>query len=260
MARIGFAAKGLIYIIIGYLAFKIVIGIGGQTAGMKDVLKTIAKQSQPFGNIILSIIALGLIAHAYWRLMQSVFNADNKDINFKNTIDRIGYFTSVIIYGGLSFFAFKIIFGSNSSGGSPEGLTGSVLSQSFGIYLIILVGLSIGGSGLYQIYFGISSKFEFKFNLKEMNNLEEKLTRYICIIGLTARGIVFVLLGIFLIQAGLEYNPHKAAGINKTLQKALYQPYGHWLLGAAAIGLAAYGGYCIILAKYRKIPIYKNNK
>ncbi len=88
-----------------------------------------------------------------------------------------------------------------------------------------------------------------------MSNFEEKLTRYISMAGLTARGIVFVLISIFLIQAAIEYNPQKAVGIGEALSKALYEPYGHWLLGAAAVGLAAYGGYCIILAKFRKIPI-----
>ncbi len=89
-----------------------------------------------------------------------------------------------------------------------------------------------------------------------MNNFEEKLTRYISIVGLSARGIFFTLMSIFLIQAAIEFNPSKAGGISKVLADALYEPYGHWLLGTAAIGLIAYGGYCIILAKFRKIPIY----
>ena len=255
IARVGFAAKGLLYIIMGYLSFEIVIGIGGQTAGMKEVLTTIHQQSGPFGDIILILLAAGLAGHAYWRFIQSVFNADNKKIDFKNLLDRVGYFTSVILYGGLAYFSLKIMGGSGGSGSSTEGITALVLSKPFGRWLIIIAGLAIGGSGLFQIYFGTFSKFEFKYKLGEMSNFEEKLTRYISMVGLTARGIVFILISIFLIQAAIEYNPQKAAGIGKALSKALYEPYGHWLLGAAAVGLAAYGGYCIILAKFRKIPI-----
>ncbi len=165
VARIGFVAKGLIYIIIGFLAFKIVIGMGGETAGLKEVLKTIDKQAHPFGDLLLAMIALGLIAHAYWRFMQSVFNADNKKADFKNIIDRIGYFTSVILYGVLAYYSFRIIFGLGT-GGTAQTLTGSVLSKPFGKWLIIIAGLSTGGSGLYQVYFGLFSKFEFKYNLK----------------------------------------------------------------------------------------------
>ncbi len=256
-ARIGFAAKGILYIVIGVLAFQVVIGLGGETAGMKDVLKTIHKQAGVFGDAVLFIIALGLTAHSFWRLMQSLFNADNKEIDFKNIIDRIGYFTSVIVYGGLAFLSFKIVIGLGGGGSSPQAMTASVLNKPLGRWLIILTGLAIGGSGLFQIYFGISRKFEFKYDLQNMNDFEIKLARYVSLIGLAARGIVFVLLSVFLIQAGLEFNPDKAGGMDKALEKALNQPYGHWLLGIAAVGLAAYGGYCILLGKFRKIPINK---
>ncbi len=205
IARIGFAAKGILYFIVGFLAFKIVLGMGGKTAGLKDVLKTIDNQAYPFGDILLAVIALGLIAHAYWRFMQSVFNADNKKIDFKNMIDRLGYFTSVILYAGLAYYSFKIIFGLGE-GSSMQTLIGTVLSKPFGRWLIIIAGLSTGGSGLYQVYFGLFSKFEFKYNLKEMNYFEEKLTRYISVVGLIARGIVFVLISIFLIQAAVQKN------------------------------------------------------
>jgi hypothetical protein len=253
-ARIGFAAKSLLYIIIGYLAFKLVLGIGGKTAGMKDVLLTIHEQTQPFGDIILACVAAGLVAHTLWRFMQSIFNADNYKNTFVNIINRIGFFTSVVFYGALAFYAAKIIFAFGSSS-STQSMIGLVLTKPFGRWLIGFAGFCIGVSGIYQVYFGTFSKFEFKFELNKMNSFEEKLCRYVSIIGLTARGIVFLLMSILLIQAAWDYDPQKAGGMGKALLQALYEPYGHWLLGVASAGLVAYGGYCIILAKYRKIPL-----
>ncbi|MEO8399164.1 MAG: DUF1206 domain-containing protein, partial [Ignavibacteriaceae bacterium] len=114
----------------------------------------IVNQAKPFGYILAGCAAIGLIAHCFWRLMQSIFNADKNDINFQNVLDRIGFFTSVLAYGGVAFFSIKLIIGLGRSSTSPEEMTSEVMFKPLGRWIVGIVGAAIGGSGLYQIYFG----------------------------------------------------------------------------------------------------------
>ena len=74
-------------------------------------------------------------------------------------------------------------------------------------------------------------------------------------LGFAARGVVYLMLGSFLIQAALRHNPEEAGGIGRALRELSNQPYGPWLLGIVALGLVAYGFFCFVLARYRRIFI-----
>lgn len=253
LARLGYAAKGTVYGLIGILAVMAAFSTGGKTTDSKGALHTIA--AQPFGSFLLVLVAIGLIGYVLWRLVQAITDPDNKGNDAKGIATRLGYAISGLIYAGLATEAILLATHSSKSGGgkSKEDWTALVLQQPFGRWLVALGGALLIGLGFYMIYQAYKIKFRKKLDLTELDSKQETWAVRISRIGITARGIVFVMLGFFLIQASVQYDPEKARGLDGALQTIAQQPFGKILLGLMAIGLIAYGVYMWIQARYRRI-------
>ncbi len=257
--RAGYMAKGLVYAIVGVLAFQVVIGAGGRTTGSSGALRSLV--GEPFGQVLLTIVGIGLIGYSIWRFIQAGADPDNKGTDASGIGSRLGYAVSGIIYGSLALTAFNIAFGSSFIGGgggsgssSTQGMTAQLMQQPFGRWLVGIVGLLVIGFGLTQFYKGYSADFRKKLDLSEMSATEQTWAMRSGRLGLIARGVVLVLIGVFFIQAAYQADPSEARGLGGALSTLLQQPFGPWLLGIVAIGLIAYGAYMWVLARYRRIP------
>ena len=122
-----------------------------------------------------------------------------------------------------------------------------------GRWLICLVGVGVIGFGLYQIYKGLSAKFRKRLKLGQMSYAKKAWATLSGRVGYTARGIVFLLVGGFLVRAALSYNPAEARGLDGVLETLARQPYGPWVMGVVAAGLVAYGIYTLVESRYRRI-------
>jgi hypothetical protein len=253
LARLGYATKGIVYAIVGVLAAQVAFGTGGRTTGSSGALQEIV--SQPFGQILLSIVAVGLIGYALWRLVQAGMDTERKGSDAKGIGARSAYAVSGVIYGFLAWTAIQIVMGSGGGGGggSTQHWTARLMEQPFGRWLVALVGVAVIGFGLYQLYKGLAAKFREKLALHSMSDKEEKTAVTAGRVGLPARGVVVGLIGIFLIQAAWQAQPQEAQGLGSTLQEIVQQPFGPWLLGIVAIGLIAYGVFMGFMARYRKL-------
>jgi hypothetical protein len=123
----------------------------------------------------------------------------------------------------------------------------------FGHWLIVLAGLGVIGYGLYQCYKGYKAKFRKRLKIGEMSERSAKWATRSGRVGFIARGIVFLLVGGFLIQAALSYDSSQVEGLDGVLQAIAQQSHGQWLLGSVAAGLVAYGLYMLVEARYRRI-------
>ncbi len=258
LGRFGYAAKGAVYVVIGVLAIQVAIGSGGQTTGPSGALGAIARQS--YGQILLGLVAVGLFGYALWRLIQAWVDPEGEGSEAKGLVKRIGYAISGATYGFLGVEAVRIVLGSRGSSGGggdqqAEDWTAKLLAQPFGQWLVAIVGLIILFVGLYQGYRAYSAKFKQKLKLNEMSMNEQTWAVRSGRLGFAARGVVYLMLGYFLIQAALTSNPQEAGGIGEALRELASQPYGPWLLGIVAAGLIAYGFFCFVLARYRRIFI-----
>ncbi len=108
LARFGYAAKGVVYILVGLLAFQAAFNWGGKVTGSKGAFQTIA--SQPFGNVMLFLVAIGLIGYVVWRLVQAFTDPEHSDEGLSAFGRRLSYLASGIIYGSLAFFAMRVVF------------------------------------------------------------------------------------------------------------------------------------------------------
>ncbi|MDB9524725.1 DUF1206 domain-containing protein [Oscillatoria sp. CS-180] len=256
LARFGYAAKGVVYSIVGVLAFQAAFNWGGKVEGSKGAFQTIA--NQPFGKTLLFLVAVGLLGYVVWRFVQAARDPEHNDDGFGAIARRLSYAVSGLIYGSLAFAAFRIVFSgggsSSSSGGSSTSQqTASLLSQPFGQWLVGLVGVASAGYGFYCIYRGIKTKFRKKLKLSEMSSAEENWATRIGRFGLISKGIVSLIIGYFFVQAARTANPDQAKTTEGALEALQQQPFGAFLMGIVALGLLAYGIHMIVQARYRRI-------
>lgn len=255
-ARFGYAAKGFVYGLVGILALQTALNRGGQTTDQKGVLYEIVEQ--PFGQALLSFVTIGLIGYAMWRFLQAFMDTDNKGTDLKGLIERFGFGMSAVIYSGFAFTAMKILTGNGESSGeqsdqSAQHWTARFLSQPFGQWLVGLAGAVVIGLGFYYFYKAFTGKFRKELKIRQMTPNEEKWVMVAGRVGLSARGIIFTMIGWFLMQAAYQSDANEAQAIPGTLEALLRQPYGSLLLGVVAVGLVIYGLYMGVHARYRRI-------
>jgi hypothetical protein len=254
LGRMGYVAKGSVYVLIGVLAFMAAIGVGGQTTGTKGALASIA--TRPFGEILLWILAIGLAGYVIWKIVEAITDPQNKGHDAKGILIRIGFIFSAIVYAGLAMRAVQLASNAGSSGGggsSKQTITAEILSQPFGQWMIGLAGAAVIGFGIYEIYKGYSEKFTDSFHTGKMDKREYKLGKNAGKWGLMARGVVFCITGYFLIQTAITAQPDKAKGLDAALSKIAQQPFGQWMLGLVAFGLAMYGVFQILKGKNKNM-------
>lgn len=254
LARLGFAAKGAVYFVVGLLAAQAAVGVGGQTTDSEGALQAIV--TQPFGKFLLSIVALGILGYVLWRVVEAIFDPEHagEELNAKRIAKRLGYAFSALVYAGLAFTAVKLILGTGGGGGdSTQDWTARFLAQPFGQWLVGLGGLIVVGVGLSYFYQAYTAKFQRKFKQHQMSPTEQKWAKRVGQFGIAARGIVFTIIGIFLILAAIQSDASQARGLGGALAALAQQPFGPWLLGLVALGLIAYSIYSLIEARYRQI-------
>lgn len=250
LARAGFLARGLIYGIIGILAIKLAIGAGGKTTNQEGALATVARQ--PFGKVLLILVAIGLGGYAAWRLLHALIGHGPEDSD--TAFERVAAFASGIVYAGLCAVAVQILLGSGGgSSGNATKTTAGVFGWPAGAWLVGIAGAVLIGVGLFQGYRGISQDFLKDSKTEEMRLRVRKWIQWIGTFGHLSRMVVFGLVGVFLIKAAIDYNPNQAVGLDGALAKLANASYGPFLLGIVAAGLIAFGIYSLCDARYRRL-------
>jgi hypothetical protein len=254
LARCGYAAKGIVYLIVGLLAAQAAFTTGGKTTDTNGALETIL--DQPFGKFLLALVAIGLIGYALWRIVQTVFDPEHagEAMKAKQIVQRLGYAFSASAYIGLALTAVKLIMGTgNGNSSATQDWTARLIAQPWGRGLVCLAGLVVIGVGLSYLYQAYKADFQRDFQRHQMSETERKWAKWLGQFGIAARGIVFGIIGLFLVLAALRNNANEAIGLGGALAALAQQPYGAWLLGIVALGLIAYSFYSLIEARYRRI-------
>jgi uncharacterized protein DUF1206 len=250
LARSGFAARASIYAIIGILALKLALGIGGKTTNQKGALETVIHQ--PFGQILLILLAVGLAGYALWRLMRAALGHGPEDTD--SGFDRIAAAGSGVVSALICAIAVELLFSSGSgSSGNARKTTGGVLGWPGGPWLVGIAGAVVVGVGLYQAYSGLTREFLKDSKTEQMSRGVRKAVTWIGTYGHLARAVIFVLVGVFLIKAAVDFNPKAAVGLDGALAKLVHSSYGPSLLGIVSAGLIAFAAYSVSDVRYRRI-------
>ena len=250
LSRAGFVARAAIYLIIGVLALELAVGVGGKATSQQGALQTLARQ--PFGKVLLVLVAVGLAGYAAWRLTRAALGHGPEGSD--SGLDRIAALGSGIVYAGLCVIAVQVLLGATgSSAAQTHDATADVLGWPAGTWLVGIAGAVLVGIGLYQGYRALSRDFLEDAKVEQMSRRVKDAYAFVGVFGYLARMLVFALVGAFLIQAAVDYDARKAIGLDGALAKVANQSYGHVALGVVAAGLIAFGLYSLADARYRRI-------
>jgi hypothetical protein len=197
-------------------------------------------------------LAVGFAAYALWRLAQAIFDRGDEGTGPKGLAKRLGYLGRAAIYAGLCFVAVSILMGASGSS-SEKKETAWVLGWPAGRWIVGAVGASFLVAAGWNIVRGLSRKFKKQLDTASMGETTEKTVSFVALVGLLARGVVFGLIGTFLVKAAWEYDPQEAIGVDGALRKLAAQSHGEILLGLVAAGLLAFALYCLVQARYRRV-------
>lgn len=253
LARAGLAARGLLYVVVAILATQVARGHDQTRADKQGALQAVVRQ--PFGRVLVLLLAVGFAGYAAWRFVDAAVGARDEDDPRKAALKRVGYLARAGLYAFFCGSAIKLFIWAKDAGsqGAQSDWTGRVLNWPGGTWLVEAVGLVLIGSGLYVGWRGLAGKFRKRLKSYEMGETERRWVRIIGTVGMVARMVVWVLIGVFLIAAALQHDPQQAVGIDGALKRLANRSYGPGLLVLVAFGLAAYGLYSFAEARYRRV-------
>lgn len=248
-ARVGLAARGLIYVLVGVLAFEVALG-GSEQTDQKGALQKIAEQ--PFGRLLLWVVAVGLLAYAVWRVAEGIWGRRDETDEKKRTLRRVESLASGLVNTVLSVTAARIALG-GGGGGSSRGLTARLLEAPGGKTIMVVLGIVGVGAGIALARRGLTTDFERQLKSGEMGKHTYAVVRRLGQAGYLARGLVLGIVGGLAIDAALEQDPKKAPSMDLALKSLTDAPFGKILLMVAAAGLVCFGIYALAEVRYRRL-------
>jgi Domain of Unknown Function (DUF1206) len=250
--RFGLVAKGFSYILVAVIALRVAAGGGGEPESREGALKTLA--DEPFGWALLVLVAIGFGGYAIWRFANAVFDREREGDDPKGLGKRLGDFGKGVLYTALAVITFGVVIGAGGgSSGQEEEATAALLDLPLGRWLVGAIGVAIVGAGAFNAYRALSGSFRKELREEQMSGAEQSWYTAFGVAGHLARAVVFGLVGIFVVRAAYQYDPDEAIGLDGALQKLAGETYGPYLLGAVALGLGAYGLFCLVQARYRDV-------
>lgn len=252
LARLGYASKALVYAIVGGLAMAAATNRGGRVTDTSGALRVILRQ--PYGQVLLIVLAIGLCGYAVWRLMDAFMDPDRHGTAFRGLVIRIGNVIRGAIYGALGIEAFRLARGLRRSGGDETELwTARIMDLPLGEWVVGLAGLVIAVYGVSQVIGGLKPGMDKFVDLSPIPRGLRAAAVNISRFGVAARGVIIGAAGTFLVRAALERDPSQAAGTRESIVELAGAVNGRWLLTAIGAGLIAYSIDQAIHARCRRI-------
>lgn len=255
LARLGFAARGLVYLLVGWFALDAAMR-GTRPGDNQGAIASLA--DLPFGRVLLIVVALGLAGYAVWRLTEAILDPERRGSDMKGAFERAGYALSGIVHVALAFYALRITTRSAAATGAAPGdaaardWSATLLAAPAGAMLVGLVAIGLAIVAIVQFTKAWKASFA-----KELGG-DTPLPHRVCLIGrigYAARGVVFLLSGWFFLRAATAAEADRAGGMGAALRYLQGQEHGAILLGVVAIGLALFGIYSLVESRYRHIHV-----
>ena len=249
LARAGLAARGIIYILIGLVAVLVALGHSAREADQQGAIQLLA--GKPYGLVALWLLGIGFVGYALWRLSEAAFGVTGEGNGAGPRLKSLG---RAVIYAGFAVLTFKAISGAHASQSrQQQDLTAKAMHYPAGQWLVGIVGLIIVIAGTVLVIEGFRRKFMKFLRTAQMSPRTRRVVRLLGTVGTVARGVVFALAGILVIEAAITHKASQSGGIDKAFLTLRDQPFGEFLMLAAALGLLIFGVYGLCEARWRKV-------
>ncbi|MER7891355.1 DUF1206 domain-containing protein [Micromonospora sp. NPDC094482] len=251
LARAGFIGYGIVHLLFAWLALQIAFGKSADDGDQSGALRTLAEQ--PLGKFLVIATAVGLLAMAIWQALEAAVG-HRAERGKERVWERLASAGRTLVYLYFAWTAYKVFSdaGSNSAD-KQEALTGQAMHSTGGRWLVGLAGLMLAGIGVGLVIYGLVKRFEKHLKTGEMSPRTRKTARRLGIAGYVAKGIAYGIAGVLVVVAAVTYDPEKARGLDAALRTLREQSYGTLLLTLVALGIAAFGVFCFLQSRYRKV-------
>lgn len=249
LGRVGLVSYGLVHLLIAWLAAQVALGSGGggEEAGKGGALKEIAATS--WGGPLLWVVAVGLFALAVWQLGQAVWGRKSHG----GALKRAAHVVEALVFAFLGWSAAKVASGGKSQSNQEQaGLTQQVLDAPAGQILVVILGLAVIGAAGYLVLKGWKERFTRDLDFSGASAGTRRTTVRLGKAGYIAQGVSYGIVGLLIVVAAVQHDPDKATGLDTALATLAEQQYGTALLLAVALGLACFGVYCFLDARFRR--------
>ncbi|WP_242885087.1 DUF1206 domain-containing protein [Actinomadura litoris] len=256
MTRGGLVARGLLYLLIGWLALQVAFGDGGgKEADRSGALQAVAEK--PGGPVVLWLMAAGFVAIALWQGAEVLYGRPVPDGD--KATKRLSSAARAVIYlaGFVATLAFLLGNSGQSSDKQSKTFTARAMAEPGGRWLILAIGVG------FLIWGGVvvvgAVRRSFLKELTGMGPTARRVVQPVGVVGNLARGLVGGAVGVFLGYAALSFEPDKAQGLDGTLREFADTPAGVWGLVAVAVGVLVFGLYCFCEARWRKVEAVRRH-
>jgi hypothetical protein len=253
LARVGLIAYGVVHLLVAWLALQLAWGGGGESADQSGAMRTLAES--PLGKPLLWVLAIGLIALAVWQAAEvlrwrSGWSASGKT-RTKALRKSGNALVKAVIYATLAVLAIRFATGGGkSSSSSQQETTAGVFAWPAGQWLVGAAGLVLIGVGAWHVRKGLNKHFMKQIDTSKASASATRLVTRLGQVGFPGKGIALAGVGALLIWAAVTFDPSKARGLDGALHEILGLPFGRILLTLVALGIAAFGAFCLVRARY----------
>jgi len=249
VARWGFAVMALLHVVIGAIAVALVLGAPGQVEPTGAIEQLAAN---PWGPAVMWSGAIGCAGLALWQLSEATLRARHLPRG-----QRLGKLVSsgflAIAYGSVGFtFASFAVGVRSDSGESTAAFSEALMNRPLGAPLLIGIGLTVSGIGVYFVVKGLGKKF--KAELRHFEGTHRgHLVSGLGVAGHVAKGLALVLTGLLFVMAAATNDPGSSTGLDGSLKALQHHPFGPFLLLAIGAGFIAYGVFALIRARFGRM-------
>ena len=253
LERFGYASRGALYVVMGVLAFRIALGTpGGQATDLTGSLVFLI--GNPLGKLVLIALIVGLVAYSLWGFVRAIYDPLHRGSDATGIMARLGFVSSAVSYAAIALFGLGLLLGSGGApGDSTQKTATTLLSRPFGGTLTIIVGLVAFGVGIGQFVEAYKATFAADLKGAQMTESQRKIAIALGRFGMAARGVSFLIIGWFLIQAGFHHNAAEAHGFGGAFLFLLSRPFGQVLVGIVSLGFIALGVHSFACARWVRL-------
>jgi hypothetical protein len=252
LERLGYVVRGALYAVMGLLAFGFALGVGGgQTTDLTGSLLFLI--GNPFGKLVLIVAATGLAAYSLWGFVRAIYDPLHRGSDAGGYAARLGFVSSAVSYAAIVIFAIQLLRGSGGAGDGTKMMIAAILTHPGGGSLTVIIGLVAIMVAFGQFLEAYRATFQEDLKSAEMSASQRDVAIGLGRFGMFARGVVFVVIGWFLVQAGLHHDPSQVQGFGGAFQFLVGQPFGRVLLGIIALGFVALGLHSFACARWIRL-------
>jgi hypothetical protein len=227
----------------------VALGHSSREADQQGALQLLA--GKPYGLASLFVLGIGFAAYALWRLSEAVFGVTGTPNSAGPRLTSLG---RAVIYAGFAYLTFTVISGTRrSQSRQQQDMTATAMQHAAGRWLVGIVGLIVVVIGLVLVGQGVRRTFMKYLQVSQMSPRTRRVVELLGVVGTIARGLVFALAGVLVIDAAITHRASESGGLDKALLTLRNQPFGEFLMLLAALGLAVFGIYGLCEARWRRV-------